>query len=180
MEAAHRAGPAGKRKVTNRFEAVTCQACGRRTARKSRQQRYCSDRCRKFAARELEARTAVKSPSGYQDSGPVREPIISPNKNKAVQKAKSGSSIPLNVLGGYRWPNAVGVDRGLLRKIVRAETGAWVHEQAEGIGSVADQSDEPSAPPSAAVRAGTQGRPGKRCPTARLEDGSRPEQFTRE
>jgi hypothetical protein len=38
-----------------------------------------------------------------------------------VQKAKSGSSIPLNVLGGYRWPNAVGVDGGLLRKIVRAE-----------------------------------------------------------
>jgi hypothetical protein len=65
----------GKRNVTNRFEAVTCQACGRRTARKSRQQRYCSDRCRKFAARELETRTAVKSPSGYQDSGPVREPL---------------------------------------------------------------------------------------------------------
>jgi hypothetical protein len=123
MEAAHRAGRTGKRKVTNRFEAVTCQACGRRTARKSRQQRYCSDRCRKFAARELEARTAVKSPSGYQDSGPVREPIISPNKNKAVQKAKSGSSIPLNVLGGYRWPNAVRVDRELVRKIVRAEIG---------------------------------------------------------
>jgi hypothetical protein len=27
------------------------------------------------------------------------------------------------VLGGYRWPNAVGVDRGLLRKILRAEIG---------------------------------------------------------
>jgi hypothetical protein len=75
MEAAHGAGPTGKLNVTNRFEAVTCQACGRRTARKSRQHRYCSDRCRKFAARELETRTAVKSPSGYQDSGPVREPL---------------------------------------------------------------------------------------------------------
>jgi hypothetical protein len=139
----------GKRNVTNRFEAVTCQACGRRTARKSRQQRYCSDRCRKFAARELETRTAVKSPSGYQDSGPVREPIIFPSKNKAVQRAKSGSSIPLNALGGYRWPNAVGVDRGLLRKIVRAEIRAWVREKAAGIGSAPDQSDEPSA----AVRA---------------------------
>jgi hypothetical protein len=126
----------GKRNVTNRFEAVTCQACGRRTARKSRQQRYCSDRCRKFAARE-------------QDSGPVREPIIFPSKNKPVQRAKSGSSIPLNALGGYRWPNAVGVDRGLLRKIVRAEIRAWVREKAAGIGSAPDQSDEPSA----AVRA---------------------------
>ena len=145
--------PTGKRNVTNRFEAVTCQACGRRTARKSRQQRYCSDRCRKFAARELEARTAVKSPSGYQDSGPVREPIIFPSKNKAVQKAKSGSSIPLNVLGGYRWPNAVGVDGGLLRKIVRAEIGALVREKAAGIGSAPDQSDEHSVSPGAAVRA---------------------------
>jgi hypothetical protein len=134
--------PTGKRNVTNRFEAVTCQACGRRTARKSRQQRYCSDRCRKFAARELETRTAVKSPSGYQDGGLVREPIIFSSKNKAVQKAKSGSSTPLNVLGGYRWPNAVDVDRGLLRKIVRAE-----------IGAAPDQADEPSAPPGAAVRA---------------------------
>jgi hypothetical protein len=140
-----------RRNVTNRFDAVTCQACGRRTARKSRQQRYCSDRCRKFAARELETRTAVKSPSGYQDSGPVREPIIFPSKNKAVQKAKSGSSIPLNVLGGYRWPNADAIDRDLLRKIVRAEIGAWVREKTAGIGSAPDQSDEPSA--GAAVRA---------------------------
>jgi hypothetical protein len=56
--------------------------------------------------------------------------------------------------------------------------GAWVREKAEAIGKCPDQSDEPSAPPGAAVRAGTQGRPGKRCPTARLEDGSLPEQFT--
>jgi hypothetical protein len=27
------------------------------------------------------------------------------------------------VLGGYRWLNAVDIDRGLLRKIVRAEIG---------------------------------------------------------
>ena len=156
MEAAHGAGPTSKRNVTNRFEAVTCQACGRRTARKSRQQRYCSDRCRKFAARELETRTAVKSPSGYQDSGLVRERKIFPSKNKAVQKAKLGSSIPLNVLGGYRWPNAVDVDRGLLRKIVRAE-----------IGAAPDQADEPSAPPGAAVRAPAKSLPDARSGTRR-------------
>jgi endogenous inhibitor of DNA gyrase (YacG/DUF329 family) len=158
------AGPTGKRNVTNRFEAVTCQACGRRTARKSRQQRYCSDRCRKFAARELEARTAVKSQSGYQDSGPVREPMIFASKNKTVQKAKSGSSVPLNVLGGYRWPNAVRVDHGLLRKIVRAEIGAWVREKV-----APDQSDEPSAPPGAAVRASA-----KSLPDAHSGTGWRP------
>jgi hypothetical protein len=37
--------------------------------------------------------------------------------------AKSGSSIPFNILGGYRWPNAIRIDRELLRKIVRAEIG---------------------------------------------------------
>jgi hypothetical protein len=169
MEAAHRAGPTSKRNVTNRFEAVTCEACGRRTARKSRQQRYCSDRCRKFAARELETHTAVKSPSGYQDSGPVREPIIFPNKNKAVQKAKSGSSMPLNVLGGYRWPNAVRVDHALLRKLVRAEIGAWVGEKAEGSGRASDQSDEPSAPSDAAIRASA-----KSLPDAPSKTGRRP------
>jgi endogenous inhibitor of DNA gyrase (YacG/DUF329 family) len=109
---------------TNRFEAVSCQACGRRVARKSRQQRFCSDRCRKFAARELEARTAIKIPSGHQDSGPVRQPINFANKNNVLQRAKTGSSIPLNVVGGYQWPNSTPIDRELLRKIVRTEVGA--------------------------------------------------------
>jgi hypothetical protein len=65
------------------------------------------------------------------------------------------------VLGGYRWPNAVGADRGLLRQIVRAEIGAWVLEKAEGIGSAPDQSDEPSAPPGAAVRASAKSLPAR-------------------
>ena len=34
-----------------------------------------------------------------------------------------GSSIPLNVLGGYRWPNPPRINRDLVRKIVRAEIG---------------------------------------------------------
>ena len=72
-----------------------------------------------------------------------------------------GSSIPLNVLGGHRWPNAVRVDRGLLRKIVRAEIGAGVREKAKGIGSAPDQADEPSAPPGVAVRASAKSFPAR-------------------
>jgi predicted nucleic acid-binding Zn ribbon protein len=41
----------GKKNI-NRLEAVSCAACGRKVKRQSRQQRYCSDRCRKFASRE--------------------------------------------------------------------------------------------------------------------------------
>jgi hypothetical protein len=124
----HGARSASNRTVTNRFEAVNCQACGRKVKRKSRQQRYCSDRCRDFARRErdasqINARTAIKNSIGYQGSGQPTNPLFSSSKNNGLQGQKSGSSIPFNVLGGYRWPNAVGVDRGLLRKIVRAEIG---------------------------------------------------------
>jgi hypothetical protein len=112
--------------VTNRFEAVNCQACGRRVARKSRQQRYCGDRCRDYARRENKARTAIKNASGYPDSGQPTNPHFLSNKNKVLRGAKSGSSIPLNVLGGYRWPNAVPVGSAVLRKIVRAELGSSV------------------------------------------------------
>jgi hypothetical protein len=109
--------------VTNRFEVVSCQACGRRVARKSRQQRYCTDRCRQYALRENKARTAIKNAPGYPGSGTVTNPHFLSNKNNELREAKSGSSIPLNVLGGYRWSNAIPVDRDVLRKVVRAELG---------------------------------------------------------
>jgi|SRR5262245_50422879 len=97
--------------VTNRFEV----------ARKSRQQRYCGDRCRQYALRENKPRTAIKNPSGYPDSGPVTKPLFLSNQNNALRGAKSGSSIPLNILGGYRWPGAAPIESELLRKVIRAE-----------------------------------------------------------
>jgi hypothetical protein len=45
------------------------------------------------------------------------------NELNDLQGRKSQASIPLNVLGGHRWPNAPKIDRDLLRKIVRAEIG---------------------------------------------------------
>lgn len=122
------AGDAGKRNVTNRFETVRCQACGRSVARKTRQQRYCSDRCRVYAHRQnapsqINARTAIKNPIGYPGSADVTNCPKIPSENSSLQEGKPGSSIPINVLGGYRWPGAVSIDRDLLRKIVRAEIG---------------------------------------------------------
>ena len=100
--------------VTNRFESLSCGACGRRVTRKARQQLYCSDRCRQYALRENKARTAIKNAPGSFLS----------NKNNELHGAKSGSSIPLNVLGGPRWPGAIPVDRDVLRKVVRTELGS--------------------------------------------------------
>ena len=118
---------ARRHRTTNKYETFACGACGRRVARKSRQQRFCSDRCRNYAHRnapsQINGRTAIKNASRYLDSGAVTNPHFLSSKNNELRGPKSGSSTPLNVLGGYRWPNAVDVDRGLLRKIVRAEIG---------------------------------------------------------
>jgi hypothetical protein len=80
-----------------------------------------------------------------------------------AQKQDSGVGSLKFALDAYRRPNAVRVDRGLLRKIVRAEIGAWVREKAEGIGSAPDQSDEPSA----AVRASAKSLPNAHSGTRR-------------
>jgi len=117
------AGPTSKRHVTNRFEAVSCEACGRKVKRKSRQQKFCSDRCRDFARRENNARTASKNPVLGQDTGKPTNPHKLSHKNNEVHGAKSGSSIPLNVLGGYRWPNAPQLDARTLANVIRREIG---------------------------------------------------------
>jgi endogenous inhibitor of DNA gyrase (YacG/DUF329 family) len=109
--------------MTARIETFRCGACGRSVARKARQQRFCSDRCRQYSLRENKARTAIKNPAGYQDSGPVTNPLFLSNKNNGLRGQKSGVSVPLNLLGGYRWPGARSIDRGTLRKILRAEIG---------------------------------------------------------
>ena len=106
--------------VTNRFEVVNCQACGRRVARKSRQQRYCSERCRDYEKGQRRVRKSFLS----TDTRASPNPLFLSNKNNELRGAKSGSSIPFNVLGGHRWPNAIPVDRNLLRKVVRAELGS--------------------------------------------------------
>ena len=114
---------ARRHRATNKHETFACGACGRRVARKSRQQRYCSDRCRDYARRENKARTAIKNSVGYQDSGRPTNPLFLSNKNNELQRQKTGSSMPLNVLGGYRWPSSITVERDLLRKVIKAEIG---------------------------------------------------------
>jgi endogenous inhibitor of DNA gyrase (YacG/DUF329 family) len=144
----HGVRSASKRNITNRFELVRCEACGRRVKRKSRQQLYCSDRCREWSKGQRRVRKSFLD----RDTRASPHPLFLSSKVNGLQREESRSSIPLNVLGGYRWPNAVDVDRGLLGKIVRAEIRAWVCEKAVGIGSAPDQADEPSAPPGVAVR----------------------------
>ena len=116
------AGYSGKQNI-KRDAPVTCDACGRRVVRKSRQQKFCSDRCRDYARRENKARTAIKNSVLGQDTGHVTNPPFLSNKNNGLERAKSESSIPLNVLGGYRWPNASQIDARTLANVIRREIG---------------------------------------------------------
>jgi hypothetical protein len=102
---------------------VICAACGRRVARKSRQQRFCSGRCRDFVRRENNARTAIKNPVAVEDTGQPTNPPKTSKENNTLQGTKSASTLPLNVLGGYRWANSIAIEPELLRKIVMAEIG---------------------------------------------------------
>ena len=116
---------------SRRDAPVICSACGRKVARKSRQQRYCSDRCRVYTQREnarsqINARTAIKNPIAGQDSGSVTQPPKNCRENNKLQVANSGSSIPLNVLGGYQWSGAPKIDSETLERIRRLEIGALV------------------------------------------------------
>jgi hypothetical protein len=101
----------------HRDAPVICGACGRRVARKSRQQRYCSDRCREYD----KGQRRVRKPLLALDTRMSPNPLFLSNKNNNLRGAKSGSSIPLNVLGGHRWPNALPVESEVLRRVVRAQ-----------------------------------------------------------
>jgi endogenous inhibitor of DNA gyrase (YacG/DUF329 family) len=119
----------------NRFETVSCPACGRKVARKTRQQRFCSDRCCDYAngqrrtrkaaisSSQLEARTAIKKSLLGSDAGAPGNPLKFSNQTNGLRRQKSGSSIPFNVLGGFRWPDAMSTDPAVLRTIIRREIG---------------------------------------------------------
>jgi hypothetical protein len=69
-----------------RTDPVVCLACGRRVARQSRQQRYCSQRCRQKAAH------ALKNGPRYPSSAHSTNPPKKTNKLNGLQRAKSRSS----------------------------------------------------------------------------------------
>jgi hypothetical protein len=80
------------RATARRDAPVKCAACGRTVTRRSRQQRYCSDRCRDFTRRENKARTAIKNPVVVLDTAKPTNPPKKLNGFNGLQAAKSGST----------------------------------------------------------------------------------------
>jgi hypothetical protein len=106
--------------------AVRCPACDRTVGRRSRQQIFCSTRCRKRAHK---APWTLKTPVSYHPSEEGTNPPKSPNENNVLQWPKTGSSLtrngPINLLGGgsWKWPKAGKLDRKTRAKIRWCEVG---------------------------------------------------------
>jgi hypothetical protein len=104
----------------------TCPVCERAVDRKSRQQSFCSTKCRMKAFRE-------KIPLGGGYSGGVTNAPKFDSKNNILEWPKTGSSVscngPINLLGGgsWKWPAAGKVDSKTLAKIKHSEVGGeWM------------------------------------------------------
>jgi hypothetical protein len=108
---------------------VLCPACHRAVPRKSRQQAFCSRKCRQ---RAYWNRKAIGKISSYvtHSTGRSTNPQKSANENNHLQGRKSGSSkfanAPLDLLGGsWRWPGTARLNPTKRRAIIAAEIG-WV------------------------------------------------------
>jgi hypothetical protein len=99
---------------------ATCANCSEplHPKRGSRRQRFCSYRCRDEARRNR----------NFQFFATTRSAIP-----RSVQNNRVGSvawrgdfgdrPLPLNLVGGHRWPDGIPVERELLTNIIRAEIG---------------------------------------------------------
>jgi hypothetical protein len=104
---------------------LKCPVCKRTVERQSRQQAYCSTKCRMRAFRE-------KKPAWGGSTGGVTNPPKEASKTNILQWPKAGSSLfcngPLNLLGGggWKWPQAGHLDRKTLTKVRWCEVGGEV------------------------------------------------------
>jgi hypothetical protein len=93
-----------------------CQFCGRDffvERQGGRPRLFCDKKCRQADFRHTR----------YLGSKRNESPPKTETKSKTFRPDFGDRPSPLNILGGYRWPNSAPVDRELLAKIIRAEIG---------------------------------------------------------
>jgi len=84
------------RAARRRDQVVVCPSCGRRVLRKSRQQTYCSTRCRKRGLYAENVRRGVYNPTGGRN-GPVgTNPPKKADKHNALRLTKTQSNPRIN------------------------------------------------------------------------------------
>ena len=101
-----------RRLARRRDQHVLCPACGKRTKRKSRQQVYCSPKCRKAGAYARNGRTAINFPASVRHTGLGTKSPKNVNGFNALHPPKSASSagivapravIEAEVFAGREW-----------------------------------------------------------------------------
>ena len=115
------------RRVLHRDAPVRCAACGKVRARKSRQQLFCSTRCRKRAhyANAVARGDFARRPMSESANGtnPRKKSSIVNGLQARKAAPRIDFSAPLNILGGQRLPNAKPLEPALRQAIVCAEVG---------------------------------------------------------
>jgi endogenous inhibitor of DNA gyrase (YacG/DUF329 family) len=98
---------------------VKCAACGRSVLRQSRQQKFCSDRCRDFARREKNGRTAIKKSIVGQDTRKPTNPPKTLTDSMACGQGNRGRAsriygprhvIERELIAGRDWSPVVSPD----------------------------------------------------------------------
>ena len=79
--------------AVRRNDPVRCPVCPRTVERRSRQQVYCSPRCRKRAGRGKSLSDVFKTPPRYSYSRHGTNPHKSASENNVLQRPKSQSSL---------------------------------------------------------------------------------------
>jgi hypothetical protein len=102
----------------------TCSRCGAAFNSSPRRPRsYCSDACRQAAYRER----AVDQDADYRPSENNAPATKSPENSSTISTAefrnKHTPSIPLNLLGGHRWPDVDPAMGGIVKVVIDTEIG---------------------------------------------------------
>jgi len=112
------------RVVRRRDQAVVCASCGKRVARKSRGQIYCSTRCRKRGHYGEIVRRGGFNPTS-ESSGPLgTNPLKKANKDNVLRTQKTWSNPRINV--APRIVIEAEVFEGRIRRAVTSADGVAV------------------------------------------------------
>jgi hypothetical protein len=93
-----------------------CHYCGRQffsDKHTGRSRQFCNKRCRDG---EFRRSRYLRSKNGESVSK-------EPGKSRPCNGNFGDRASPLNILGGYRWPDSAAVNRQVLNAIIRAEIG---------------------------------------------------------
>jgi hypothetical protein len=125
--------------------ALACATCGKAIVPKqgSRRQKYCTGACKFKAFRSKKWVNRYQTPDSQRSVENIK--AISTSCKGDFGGRAFPTKAPLNLIGGYSWPDAIPVDPKLITKILRTEIGARRASIASD-GRISTRSDHEHAP----------------------------------